>query len=236
MSTLQATSETYPIPLGSIFYFASTTGNKGGFLPADGSAISRETYWELFSYIGTGYGAGDGSTTFNLPDLNTYPYIRGVASQTFIAPTSGGGSGSSGFTIPVGALPSLSNTAFSNNLTFSASTPVNHATMGDSRKFDGGGVGTNTVINDSSTGTEAYVTMSALTVSYSNPTPSQVSITAGGSGLVLGGLEMVAYIKAWSNVGAFPSPKPFQLPTVPASDSFFAPYQNIPYLGGLPIV
>lgn len=39
-----------------------------GFLFADGSAISRTEYSELFAIIGTLYGAGDGSTTFNLPD------------------------------------------------------------------------------------------------------------------------------------------------------------------------
>jgi len=39
-----------------------------GYLPEDGSAVSRTTYANLFALIGTTYGAGDGSTTFNLPD------------------------------------------------------------------------------------------------------------------------------------------------------------------------
>ncbi len=39
-----------------------------GFLLEDGSAVSRQTYADLFAVIGTTYGAGDGSTTFNLPD------------------------------------------------------------------------------------------------------------------------------------------------------------------------
>ena len=39
-----------------------------GFLPEDGRAVSRTTYADLFSVIGTTYGAGDGSTTFNIPD------------------------------------------------------------------------------------------------------------------------------------------------------------------------
>ncbi len=39
-----------------------------GYLAEDGSAVSRSTYASLFSMIGTTYGAGDGSTTFNLPD------------------------------------------------------------------------------------------------------------------------------------------------------------------------
>ncbi len=40
------------------------------FLACDGSAVSRTTYSDLFDVIGTSYGAGDGSTTFNLPDLS----------------------------------------------------------------------------------------------------------------------------------------------------------------------
>jgi len=39
-----------------------------GYLPEDGSAVSRSTYADLFAAIGTTYGAGNGSTTFNLPD------------------------------------------------------------------------------------------------------------------------------------------------------------------------
>ena len=40
-----------------------------GFLECDGSPISRSTYAALFAVIGTTYGAGNGSTTFNIPDL-----------------------------------------------------------------------------------------------------------------------------------------------------------------------
>lgn len=40
-----------------------------GWLICDGSAVSRATYVDLFVAIGTAYGAGDSSTTFNLPDL-----------------------------------------------------------------------------------------------------------------------------------------------------------------------
>jgi len=40
-----------------------------GFLECDGSAVSRSTYADLFAIVGTTYGSGDGSTTFNVPDL-----------------------------------------------------------------------------------------------------------------------------------------------------------------------
>lgn len=54
---------------GIIHIYAGTTPPEG-FLACDGSAVSRSTYSELFSAIGTTFGAGDGSTTFNLPDLS----------------------------------------------------------------------------------------------------------------------------------------------------------------------
>ena len=40
-----------------------------GFLNCTGATVSRTTYATLFSVIGTNYGAGDGSTTFGIPDL-----------------------------------------------------------------------------------------------------------------------------------------------------------------------
>ena len=60
------------IPIGSVMPFAevdSTSALMSDWLLCDGSAVSRTLYSELFSLIGTTYGAGDGSTTFNLPDV-----------------------------------------------------------------------------------------------------------------------------------------------------------------------
>ena len=235
MSTQQQTSESYPIPLGTVYYFASTTGANGGFLLADGSAISRTEYWELFEYIGTGYGVGDGSTTYNLPDLMTYPYIYGTATQTFIPPTAGGASGGSvSFAVPVGALPSLSSGNFiTNTINWSGITNDIHLTGLDNRSFDSGFVGTSIVNNDSSTGTDAYVTMNTFPASYTQLNPANVSITPASSGITAGGLQMVAYIKAFTNVGNLPRPQAVSYPVVPPSGSSNAPYENIPSLSGL---
>jgi len=46
-----------------------STSVPDGFLNCDGSAVSRTTYSALFAVVGTTYGSGDGSTTFNVPDL-----------------------------------------------------------------------------------------------------------------------------------------------------------------------
>lgn len=59
---------TYFNPTGTIIAFAGNTLPKG-YLLCDGSKVSRTTYKKLFNVIGTTYGAGDGSTTFTLPNL-----------------------------------------------------------------------------------------------------------------------------------------------------------------------
>jgi microcystin-dependent protein len=56
------------VPTGVVATFARNTAPTG-WLKANGAAVSRTTYATLFSAIGTTFGVGDGSTTFNLPDL-----------------------------------------------------------------------------------------------------------------------------------------------------------------------
>lgn len=55
-------------PPGTVQFFAGSAAPTG-WLKANGAAVSRSTYSSLFAAIGTTYGAGDGSTTFALPDL-----------------------------------------------------------------------------------------------------------------------------------------------------------------------
>jgi len=62
-------------PVGNIVPYGNAVA-PAGWLICDGSAISRTTYSDLFSVIGAAYGNGDGSTTFNLPDLRGR-FIRG---------------------------------------------------------------------------------------------------------------------------------------------------------------
>ena len=64
------------VPTGSTQMFAGTSAPRG-WLIADGRAVSRTTYAALFAVIGTTYGSGDGSTTFNLPDMRGV-VVRGV--------------------------------------------------------------------------------------------------------------------------------------------------------------
>jgi microcystin-dependent protein len=75
------TASSVELPAGTVMDFAGAAAPTG-WVVCDGSAISRTTYSALFSVIGTTYGVGDGSTTFNVPDA------RGRAS---VAPDSGAG-------------------------------------------------------------------------------------------------------------------------------------------------
>ena len=59
-----------------------------GWLLCDGSAVSRTTYADLFAVIGTRFGAGNGSTTFNLPDLRDR-FVVGAGTSYNINATGG---------------------------------------------------------------------------------------------------------------------------------------------------
>ena len=56
------------IPTATIVPWSSSSV-PSGFLECNGAAVSRSTYSALFAIVGTTYGAGDGASTFNLPDL-----------------------------------------------------------------------------------------------------------------------------------------------------------------------
>lgn len=66
-STVQG-SAAFNIPAGTIIDFGGSS-IPAGYLRCDGSAVLRATYAALFAAIGTDWGAGDGTTTFNLPNF-----------------------------------------------------------------------------------------------------------------------------------------------------------------------
>lgn len=57
------------VPPGAIMYFSNTVPPNGNWLVCNGQAVSRQGYANLFNAIGTRFGIGNGSTTFNLPYL-----------------------------------------------------------------------------------------------------------------------------------------------------------------------
>ena len=70
-----ATAANNGVPVGSVVFFCASSAPTG-FIKANGAAVSRTTYASLFAAIGTAFGAGDWSTTFNLPDLRG-EFVRG---------------------------------------------------------------------------------------------------------------------------------------------------------------
>lgn len=73
--TPERLNQFHSVPVGTILPFAGAS-IPAGWIECAGQAVSRTTYPDLFGSIGTTYGAGDGSTTFNLPDLRG-EFLRG---------------------------------------------------------------------------------------------------------------------------------------------------------------
>lgn len=89
-------------PIGSMMPYAGSAAPTGWLL-TDGSAVSRTTYAALFAVCGTTYGSGNGTTTFNLPNLqNRVPVGSG---STYSRGSTGG---SASITLTSGQLPSHS--------------------------------------------------------------------------------------------------------------------------------
>jgi microcystin-dependent protein len=102
------------VPTGTILDFASGS-IPAGYLNCDGSAVSRTTYAALFTLLGTYYGAGNGSTTFNLPDLSGrvtagIDYFNRLAGVVGSAATLGATGGSDTVVLTAGQLASHSHT------------------------------------------------------------------------------------------------------------------------------
>jgi microcystin-dependent protein len=89
VAKLAAAVQQLLVPAGAVQAFAMNAAPTG-WLAADGTAVSRSTYAALFAAISTTYGAGDGSTTFALPDLRGI-FVRGSGSQTIASVTYSGG-------------------------------------------------------------------------------------------------------------------------------------------------
>lgn len=100
---LNTTSSSGSVPSGALTAYAANSA-PSGWLMCDGSAVSRTQYATLFAVIGTLYGSGDGSTTFNLPDLRTR-VIAGYKSGDSNFGTFAGTLGESSHTLTINEMP-----------------------------------------------------------------------------------------------------------------------------------
>jgi microcystin-dependent protein len=174
------------VPTGVVSQFAGSTA-PSGYLMCDGAAVSRSTHSALFTAIGTTYGVGNGTTTFNLPNLqNRVPVGRG--SGTFANLNASGGTET--VTLSELQIPSHTHTTPNHSHTYSTTTSENgnhsHAMIDSYLEGDPAGSGQSTAFagNRQRSGyndTRYIVAAGAHTHTLSGTT-SNASPTTNGTG------------------------------------------------------
>jgi microcystin-dependent protein len=108
-------------PVGTINLYSGSTAPTG-YLLCDGSAVSRTTYSALFSVTSTLYGVGDGSTTFNIPDLRD-KFAIGTSGTRALASTGG----ASSYTLTVSNIPQHSHSIDHDHNSFTSGAGSAHS-------------------------------------------------------------------------------------------------------------
>jgi microcystin-dependent protein len=133
------------VPIGSLLSFAGSTA-PSFYLLCDGTAVSRSQYSALFSIIGTTYGVGDASTTFNVPNLKGRVVVTRDASVGAFD-TLGETGGAATHTLATGELPSHTHSMAAHTHTIGADGLHTHTING------------------------TFWTVGASPAGYTNPTP-----------------------------------------------------------------
>mgnify|MGYP003119983873 CR=1 FL=1 len=165
------------VPSGSVFCMAVATV-PSGYLECNGAAISRVTYSALFAIIGTAYGAGNGSSTFNIPDLRG-EFIRGFDNGK------GTDSGRS-----IASSQSGSNASHNHSISLSGTTSTKSLTGGirkisEGFRANGSASGVFTKTNDgnsSITGASSNSPVSGVNIDASHNHTFSASGTSGSQG------------------------------------------------------
>ncbi len=173
----------YNVPLGGMLEFTGTTAPNSSFVLPFGQAISRTTYAAYFSMVGTTYGAGDGSTTFNVidkrgrvsagkDDMGGSAASRiTTAGSSVDGATLGASGGAQNVTVAQANLP---NYTLPNTLGVSGSVSISGGIYGGSDTIQKPGSGG---------GGSMPGTASAISASFSGSITG--SVTSGGSGTAL---------------------------------------------------
>ena len=170
----------YQVPLGGMMDYIGSTAPNSAFVLPIGQAISRTTYATLFSLVSTAYGSGDGSTTFNVPDLTGRFTAMKEASATRLTSTYFGGNsttlgatgGLESTTLTASQIPSITSTLTGTGTasTFQVDGSATNfqiiSPVGGIYSFDSGGSGGNTIRN----GTQLSASVSVTGTATSNNT------------------------------------------------------------------
>ena len=171
-------------PAGVVITYAGSTAPEGWLL-CDGSAVSRDTYATLFGVIGTTYGSGDGSTTFNVPDLSGRVAIGPSATHLL-----GSTGGSETVTLQTANLPAHAHTVpqhgHTHNIT--ATTPTLSHTITQpaftynspklAKSYHGIGSLGKSVIGSTNTATATIATNASITAHAATACTMSGSVTA----------------------------------------------------------
>jgi len=167
----------YPIPVGTIIPVIGIYSQyNDGFLICNGQSVSRTNWAKLFAVIGTQFGAGDGSTTFNIPNLSgAVPKGSNANSGS----SAGSYSGTINYTLAETNIPSLSfglsGASFTANLTTSAFEDVQNT---ETPFEDGASIIFGYKESSKATENAVNVAMTALDVSYTGTaTPQSAPLT-----------------------------------------------------------
>ena len=125
------------IEVGTILPWSNST-LPSGYLNCDGTAVSRTTYSALFAIIGTDYGSGNGSSTFNLPDLQDKVPV-GVSGSKAVASTGGAATVTPTGSITINALtPAGTISGSTGNHTLTSAQLPSHGHTQDHGRATGG--------------------------------------------------------------------------------------------------
>ncbi len=151
------------LPAGTMVMYGGAAA-PGGWLLADGSAVSRTTYATLFAAIGTTYGAGDDSTTFNLPDFRRRVAVgAGGTGTATLGNAVGNKGGEESHTLTIAEMPAHSHTG---TVSIPAG-PVNADSIAlASNASAGGPVGYSLSINNAGSGGAHNNLQPSLVVNY----------------------------------------------------------------------
>lgn len=191
IESLSGGSTVGAVPSGGLVAFAGSSVPTG-WLTCDGTAVSRTTYAALFASIGTTWGVGDGSTTFNLPQLGGR-FLRGAGAIT---------DGQGGDTVALGAFQD--DETAPNGLSNSTSAVSGIAGTNGTSSISGSTGGETGHSHSSNSAT--YNGVSGTTIGGSNPDVDYVNRntnpgTGGSSGHTHGSISGTAAAQAWSQSG-----------------------------------